>query len=103
MLIVTRIKKELQQYRANYLVKYSSYNNRMNNQCLASIANCALHCIDSSTNRIAINNAQYRAYKIPHTNTWMASLLATRRIKPNDEILWPYGATYMYPNELSAV
>ena len=79
------------------------YHTRMNNQCLASIANCALHCMDSSTNRIAVNNAQYRAYKIPHTNTWMASLLATRRIEPNNEILWPYGATYMYPYELSAI
>ena len=28
------------------------YHTRMNNQCLASIANCALHCMDSSTNRI---------------------------------------------------
>ena len=61
-----------------------------NNQCLASVANCALHCLDISTNRMAYNNASYRAYKISHSDSWKASPVATRRIEPHDEILWPY-------------
>jgi len=74
-----------------------------NNQCLASVANCALHCFDISTNRMAYNNATYRAYKISHSHSWKASLVATRRIEPHDEILWPYGPAYVYPDELSTV
>ena len=37
------------------------YNTRHANECLASLANCALHCYDSKHNRFAINNAEYRS------------------------------------------
>lgn len=79
------------------------YRSRHENQCLASLANCALHCFDSTTNSPAVNNAEYRSYKLPHEERWMASLVATRTIIPQQEILWPYGASYTYPAELSAV
>ena len=79
------------------------YNTRHANGCLASLANCALHCYDSKHNRFAINNAEYRSYRVPRTNTWVASLVATKKISARSEILWPYGASYVYPHELSAV
>jgi len=79
------------------------YNTRHANECLASLANCALHCYDSKHGRFAINNAEYRSYRVPRTNEWVASLVATKKIPARSEILWPYGVSYVYPHELSAV
>lgn len=79
------------------------YRTRWDNQCLASIANCALHCFDSSTNRLARNNAEYKAYHHSDRRGWVASLVATRRIAPQTEILWPYGSHYIYPVALNNI
>jgi hypothetical protein len=73
------------------------FKTRWDNQCLASIANCALNCFDSATNRLARNNAELKAYHHSDQRGWIASLVATRRIGPQTEILWPYGSNYIYP------
>jgi len=78
------------------------YNTRHANECLASLANCALHCYDSKHGRFAINNAECRSYRVPRTNAWVASLVATKKIPARSEILWPYGVSYVYPHDLSA-
>jgi hypothetical protein len=91
-----------------YIVRLSDreyldcYKSRWENRCLASIANCALHCFDSSTNREARNNAEYRAYHHNDARGWVASLFATRRIQSQTEILWPYGTSYIYPTQLNS-
>jgi len=63
------------------------YKTRWDNQCLASIANCALHCFDSATNRLARNNAELKAYHHTDQRGWIASLVTTRHIGPQTEII----------------
>ena len=80
----------------NYL---DCYTMRMQNKCFASLANSALKCYDKKNNIFAKNNSKLRIYKVKNTKTWIASLIATKKITANSEILWPYGKSYVFPEK----
>jgi hypothetical protein len=74
------------------------YNNMLRGDCIASKAN-------SNTNAFVANNNGTEFVNAPPSNAVIvvdrraktAYLRATKRIHPHEEILVPYGKTYVYP------
>ena len=66
-------------------------------QCLASFANCPLHCHNVVKGRMPIANARLviRVVSKGHYEWSLASILP---IAAHDEILWNYGVGYKYPD-----
>jgi hypothetical protein len=68
---------------------------RRNNKCMASVSNSPYACYNTKTGRMAVSNCRL---KVSHqSNPTKFSLEAITVIKQNDEILWSYGAQYIYP------
>jgi len=70
-----------------------SYHARFNGDCIASLANSATHCLNTSTGLPAINNC-----KITRNNNDVIKLICDRQyIAPHTELCWDYGGDYQFP------
>ena len=64
-------------------------------ECMASMANSPLKCLDLTTNKAAQANAKLVTYY--SDETFHAYLQATCVIEAHTEILWPYSKFYKFP------
>ena len=65
-------------------------------QCLASMSNCPKDCYNTVREHPAYDNARL-TYKAFGNGQYRWGLVATKAIPAHEEILWNYGAKYIYP------
>jgi len=67
-------------------------------QCLASFANCPKDCYNVVKKRRAAANARFTMRALGNNKyQWGISSLVSAGIPAHEEILWNYGAGYIYP------
>ena len=81
---------------ATKTVALDCYESSSRGHCLASMSNCPYECYNTHRDRPAFDNARltYKAWGKGH---YQWGLISKKTIPAHEEILWNYGASYIYP------
>ena len=88
------IRRSAQSERGGYLDCFESSSR---GHCLASMSNYPYECYNTHSDRPAFDHARftYKAWGNGHYYQW--GLVSKKTIPAHEEILWNYGAAYIYP------
>jgi len=98
------IRRSAQSERGGYMLSNATktvaldcYESSSRGHCLASMSNCPYECYNTHSDRPAFDNARltYKAWGKGH---YQWGLMSKKTIPAHEEILWNYGASYIYPS-----
>jgi hypothetical protein len=81
---------------ATKTVALNCFESSTRGHCLASMSNCPYECYNTHRDRPAFDNARL-TYKAWGTCHYQWGLMSKKTIPAHEEILWNYGAAYIYP------